>query len=77
MFLNQTGIFNANLINTIPNSVYNQLLHVPVRAYKVSFSTNKVGLGQLTKAVLTRYRSALVYATGHTRGRWAQFKMYT
>jgi hypothetical protein len=31
--------------------VYNQLLYVPVRAYKVSFPTNKVGPGQLIKAV--------------------------
>jgi hypothetical protein len=57
-------------IRPAPNSVYNQLLYVPVRAYEVSFSTNKVDLGQLIAAVVTRYRSALVHATGHTRGRW-------
>jgi hypothetical protein len=72
MFLNQTGILNLNLTHTISNSVYNQLLSVPVRAHKVSFSTNKVGLGQLIAVFVTRYRSALVHATGHTRERWAQ-----
>jgi len=69
MFLNQTGILNLNLTHTISNSVYNQLLYVPVRAYKVSFSTKKVGLGQLIKAVVTRYRSGTEHATGHTRKR--------
>jgi hypothetical protein len=52
--------------------VYNQLLCVPVRAYKVSFSTNKVGLGQQVKAVVSRYRSGTENATGHTRERWWQ-----
>jgi hypothetical protein len=52
--------------------VYNQLLYVPVLAYKVSFSTNKVGLGQLIKAVVTRYRSGTEHAPDHTRERWAQ-----
>ena len=50
-------------------TLYNQLLYVPVRAYKVSFSTNKVGLGQLIKAVVSRYRSDTEHATGHTRER--------
>jgi hypothetical protein len=52
--------------------VYNQLLLVPVRAYKVSFSTNKVGPGQLTQAVVSRYISDTEHATDHTRGRWRQ-----
>jgi hypothetical protein len=73
MFFNQKGLFNANLINTIPNSVYNQLLYVPVRANKVSFPTNVVGLGQLIKVVVSRYRSGTEHATGHKRGRWQQF----
>jgi len=54
--------------------VYKQLLYVPVRANKVSFSTNKVGLGQLLIAGVSGYRSALVHATDHTRGRWHQLK---
>jgi hypothetical protein len=74
MFLNQTGIFNANLINTIPNSVYNQLLYVPVRAGKTTFSKEKNGPGHFIKAVVTRYRSGTEHATGHTRERWAQIK---
>jgi hypothetical protein len=45
---------------------------MPVRANKVSFSTNTVGPGQLIKAVVTRYRSGTEHATGHTRGRWQQ-----
>jgi hypothetical protein len=53
----------------VPNSVYNQLLYVPLLAYKVSFSTNKVGLGQLIKAVISRYGSGTEHATGHTRDR--------
>jgi hypothetical protein len=52
--------------------VYNQLLLLPVRAYIISFPTNKVGPGQLLKAVVTRYRSGTEYATDHTRGRWQQ-----
>ena len=72
MFLNQTGILNLNLTHTIHNSVYNQLLYVHVRAHKVSFSTNKVGHGQLLKAVVTRYRNGTERATGHTRDRWVQ-----
>jgi hypothetical protein len=53
--------------------VYNQLLHVPVLANKVSFSTNTVGPGKLIKAVVTRYRSGTEHATGHTRGRCSAF----
>jgi hypothetical protein len=32
---------------TTANSVYNQLLYVPVRAYKVSFPTNRIGPSKL------------------------------
>jgi hypothetical protein len=53
--------------------VYNQLLYAPVRAYKVSFPTNRVGPCQLLKTVVTRYRSDTENATGHTRGRWQPF----
>jgi hypothetical protein len=53
--------------------VYNQLLYVPVRAYKFSFSTNRVGPGQLLKAGVSGCSSAMVHATGHTRERWVQF----
>jgi hypothetical protein len=69
-FINEKGI-NCHIgeLQTTPNSVYKQLLSVPVRAYKVSFSTNKVGLGPLLKAVVSRYRSAMVHATAHTRER--------
>jgi hypothetical protein len=49
--------------------VYNQLLYVPVRAYKVSFPTNMVCPGKLLKAVVSGYRSGTEHATGHTRGR--------
>jgi len=49
--------------------VYKQLLFVPVRANKVSFPTNMVGLGQLLKAVVTRYRSGTEHANDHTRER--------
>jgi hypothetical protein len=69
MFLNQTGIFNANFINTIPNSVYNQLLYVPVRAGKTSFSKEKNGPVHFIKAVVTRYRRGTEHLTDHTRGR--------
>jgi hypothetical protein len=69
MFLNQRRLFNANLINTIPNSVYNQLLYVPVRAGKTSFSKDKNSPGHFIKAVVTRSRSGMEHATGHTRGR--------
>jgi hypothetical protein len=55
--------------------VYKQLLSVRVLAYKVSFSTNKVGPGQLLIASVSGYRSALIHATAHTRGRWAAFKV--
>jgi len=54
------------------NSVYNQLLCVPVRAGKTSFSTVKNGPDKLIIAVVTRYRSDTEHATGHTRGRWKQ-----
>jgi hypothetical protein len=54
------------------NSVYKQLLYVPVRANKVSFPTNKVGLGQLLKASVSGYRSGTEDATAHTRKRCAQ-----
>jgi hypothetical protein len=77
MFLNQTEIFNANLINTIPNSVYKQLLYLPVRTNRVSFSTNNVGPCQLIKAVVSRYRSAMVHATAHTRERWHQYMKHS
>jgi hypothetical protein len=73
MFLNHLGILNLNLQHTISNSVYKQLLYVPVRAYKVSFSTEKAGLGKLIKASVSRSRSALVHATAHTRERCAQY----
>jgi hypothetical protein len=53
LLMNHAKLINE--IHTIANSVYNQLLYVPVLAYKVSFSTNKVGPGQLIKAVVTRY----------------------
>jgi len=46
---------------------------MPVRANKGSFSRNKIGHGKLTKAVVSRYRSALVHATVHTRERWQQY----
>jgi len=46
--------------------VYKQLLHVPMRAYKVSFSMNRVGLGQLLIAGVSPCRCALVQVTGHT-----------
>jgi hypothetical protein len=59
---------------TTANSVYNQLLYLPVLTDKVSFSTNKVGPGKLLKAVVSRYRSDTEHATGHTRGRWRQLK---
>jgi len=49
--------------------VYKQLLSVPVRANKVSFSTNKVGLDQLLKAGVTGCRSGTEDATAHTRER--------
>jgi hypothetical protein len=74
MFLNHFRILNLNLKHTISNSVYKQLLSVPVRAYKVSFSTNMAGLGKLIIASISRSRSALVHATAHTRERWALFK---
>jgi hypothetical protein len=45
---------------------------MPVRAYIVSFLTNKVGLSQLIKAAVSRYRSDTEHATGHTRERWRQ-----
>ena len=51
--------FITTKILTVANSVYNQLLCVPVRAYEVSFLTNKVGHGKLIKAVVTRYRITL------------------
>jgi hypothetical protein len=57
----------------VHNSVYNQLLSVPLRAYKVSFPTNKVCPGKLIKAVVSRYKSGMEHATGHTRGRWVQW----
>jgi len=76
MFLNQTGIFNGKFKNTIPNSVYKQLLYLPVRAYKVSFSTNRVGHGKLIKASVTGRRCALVHATAHTRDRWELFCVF-
>jgi hypothetical protein len=72
-------IGNSNFINnyesynsTATNSVYNQLLYLPVRAFKVSFPKNKVGLGQLIKAVVSRYRSGTENANDYTRGRWLQ-----
>jgi hypothetical protein len=57
------------IIATAANSVYNQLLYVPVRAFKVSFPTNMVGLGQLIQVSVSRYKSGTEDATGHTRGR--------
>ena len=69
MLLNQLGLFNANFYNTISNSVYNQLLYLPVRAGKTSFSLGKNGPGQLIKASVSRYRSDTEHATAHTRGR--------
>jgi len=57
---------------TAANSVYNQLLYLPVRTTKVSFSTNKFGPGKLIKAVVTRYRSGTEHATDNTRKRCAQ-----
>jgi hypothetical protein len=56
----------------VHNNVYNQLLYVPVLAHKVSFPTNTVGLGQLIKAVVSRYISGTEHATGHTRKRCTQ-----
>jgi hypothetical protein len=73
MFLNQTGIYNGKFKNTIPNSVYKQLLYVPVRAYKVSFPTNMIGPGQLLKAGVSGCNTAMVHATAHTRDRCDQF----
>jgi len=72
-FIKEKGI-NCHIgeLQTTPNSVYKQLLSVPVRANKVSFPTKKVGLDQLLIASVSRYRSALVYATAHTRERWVQ-----
>jgi len=66
---------NLRRNETAYNSVYKQLLYVPVRAYKISFSTNKVGHGKLAKASVSGYRSALIHATAHTRERWAPLKL--
>jgi len=76
-FINEKGI-NCHIgeLQTTPNSVYKQLLFVPVRANIVSFSTNKVGLGQLLIAVVSGYRCALVHATAHTRERCSQLQMH-
>jgi hypothetical protein len=52
--------------------VYNQLLYVPVRAGKTSFSNVKNGLGHFIKAVVTRNKSGTENANDHTRERWAQ-----
>jgi hypothetical protein len=57
--------------------VYKQLLCVPVRAYKVSFPTNRVGPGQLLKASVSRYRSGTEHATAHTRERWHQYMKHS
>jgi len=35
---------------------------------KFSFPTNKADHGKIEKASVSRYRSALVHATDHTRG---------
>jgi hypothetical protein len=45
------------------SSVYNQLLYMPVRAGKPSISKEKNCPGHFIKAIVTRYRSALVHAT--------------
>jgi len=50
--------------------VYNQLLYVPVRAYKVSFSTNKAGHGKLIQAVVSGYGCGTEDA--NDRERWLE-----
>jgi len=65
---------SINVKATNHNSVYNQLLYVPVRAGKDSFSTNRFAPGKLIKVSVSRYRTDLVHATDHTRGRWRQLK---
>jgi hypothetical protein len=57
--------------------MYNQLLHVPVRPLVVSFSTNKVGLGQLIKAVVSQYGRGAEHTTSHLRGHGHKLKYQT
>ena len=72
----QLKCLSQRRVRTASNSVYKQLLFVPVRTSEKLFSIEKNGPGHFIKVIVSGKRSGTENATAHTRGRWTQLVHY-